>query len=160
MRLIVAPSRTGATARSHSARRRWLHHFDDGPTKLRPDEWRSGEILWLIDEVGDAKAIRHLLARLWETAFKGREVKILRDGADPRPFLGTLARQRRPIEEIRDDAAGLDNASTYRFGININLDGSNSRMDIAYRQLCPVLLPGISSPRIAPPFSDRLYSCE
>jgi cytolysin-activating lysine-acyltransferase len=46
------------------------------PAKLRPDEWRSGEILWLIDAVGDAKAIPHLLRGLQETAFNERDVKV------------------------------------------------------------------------------------
>jgi hemolysin-activating ACP:hemolysin acyltransferase len=46
------------------------------PIKLRPDEWRSGDVLWLIDAVGDPRAVPQLLKQLVETTFKGREVKL------------------------------------------------------------------------------------
>ena len=46
------------------------------PIRLRPDEWRSGEILWLIDVVGSAEASRQLLSRLQQEVFKGRQVKL------------------------------------------------------------------------------------
>jgi cytolysin-activating lysine-acyltransferase len=46
------------------------------PIKLRPDEWRSGETLWLIDAVGDPKAIPLLLQQLGATTFKGNNVKM------------------------------------------------------------------------------------
>jgi hemolysin-activating ACP:hemolysin acyltransferase len=45
------------------------------PIRLRPDEWRSGDVLWLIDAVGDSRAVPQLLKQLVETRFKGREVK-------------------------------------------------------------------------------------
>jgi hemolysin-activating ACP:hemolysin acyltransferase len=45
------------------------------PIRLRPDEWRSGDVLWLIDAVGDSRAVSQLLKQLVETRFKGREVK-------------------------------------------------------------------------------------
>jgi cytolysin-activating lysine-acyltransferase len=60
------------------------------PAKLRPDEWRSGEILWLIDAVGDVKALPHLLRELQETAFKGRDVKVRRLGPDGCACVGLL----------------------------------------------------------------------
>jgi hemolysin-activating ACP:hemolysin acyltransferase len=46
------------------------------PIRLRPDEWRSGDVLWLVDAVGDPRALPQLLKQLVETRFKGREVKI------------------------------------------------------------------------------------
>src|SRR5215475_3236706 len=46
------------------------------PIRLRPDEWRSGDVLWLIDAVGDPRVVPQLLKKLVETTFKGREVKI------------------------------------------------------------------------------------
>ena len=46
------------------------------PIRLRPDEWRSGDVLWLIEAVGDPRAVPQLLKQLVETTFKGREVKI------------------------------------------------------------------------------------
>ncbi len=49
--------------------------------RLKPDEWRSGEILRLIDAVGDGNAIPHLLQRLNEGPFAKREVKMRRAGS-------------------------------------------------------------------------------
>jgi hemolysin-activating ACP:hemolysin acyltransferase len=60
------------------------------PLKLRPDEWRSGEVLWLVDAVGDSEAIRHLLKQVQQTAFAEREIKIRTLGPDSRPVVGRL----------------------------------------------------------------------
>lgn len=46
------------------------------PIRLRPDEWRSGDILWLIDAVGDARFVPQFVKQLDETVFKGRDVKM------------------------------------------------------------------------------------
>ena len=43
--------------------------------------WRSGEILWLIDVVGEASAVQALVQQLSQTAFSGRQVKVRRAGA-------------------------------------------------------------------------------
>jgi cytolysin-activating lysine-acyltransferase len=52
------------------------------PIKLRPDEWRSGDILWLVDVIGAPDAVRQLLTRLQSEAFKDRPVKVRRRGVD------------------------------------------------------------------------------
>jgi hemolysin-activating ACP:hemolysin acyltransferase len=57
---------------------------------LRPDEWRSGEILWLVDAVGEADAVQHLLRELEKTTFNGGEVKVRRWGPDFRPTVEVL----------------------------------------------------------------------
>ena len=44
--------------------------------RLRPDEWRSGDILWLIEAVGDQRVMPGLFKQLSETKWKGREVKV------------------------------------------------------------------------------------
>lgn len=46
------------------------------PIRLRPDEWRSGDILWLVDVVGDPLVVPKLRKQLVETVFKGREAKM------------------------------------------------------------------------------------
>jgi hemolysin-activating ACP:hemolysin acyltransferase len=46
------------------------------PIRLRPDEWRSGDILWLVDAVGDPRVVPQLIKQLLETTFKGREAKM------------------------------------------------------------------------------------
>lgn len=51
------------------------------PIRLRPDEWRSGEILWLVDVVGSAEAVWQLLERLKSNLFKNRQVKLRRANA-------------------------------------------------------------------------------
>ena len=43
---------------------------------LKPNEWRGGDIPWLIDVIGDSKAVTALYQRLTETVFDGREVKM------------------------------------------------------------------------------------
>ena len=52
------------------------------PIRLRPDEWKSGDILWLVDAVGDQRAVPQLLKQLLETSFKGREAKVRAAGED------------------------------------------------------------------------------
>jgi hemolysin-activating ACP:hemolysin acyltransferase len=44
--------------------------------RLRPSEWRSGDILWLIEAVDDPRIVPQFLKQLSETKFKGREVKV------------------------------------------------------------------------------------
>ncbi len=46
------------------------------PSRLRPDEWSSGEILWLIDAVGDPRAVATSLKTLLSGPFKDGDVKI------------------------------------------------------------------------------------
>ena len=46
------------------------------PIRLRPDEWRSGDILWLVAAAGDARILSQLLKKLGETTFKDRTVKV------------------------------------------------------------------------------------
>jgi hemolysin-activating ACP:hemolysin acyltransferase len=50
--------------------------------RLRPSEWRSGEIPWLIDAIGDPRATAVLLKRLTETRFAEAGVKtvVQKDG--------------------------------------------------------------------------------
>lgn len=46
------------------------------PIKLRPDEWRSGEINWIIDVLGDEKIMQSLYAKLKGDVFKGQRFKV------------------------------------------------------------------------------------
>jgi len=48
----------------------------DTPVKLRPDEWRSGEINWLIDIIGDQTIMQGLYAKLKNDVFKGQTFKV------------------------------------------------------------------------------------
>jgi cytolysin-activating lysine-acyltransferase len=53
------------------------------PIRLRPDEWRSGDILWLVDIVGDTRALPTFLRHLQDNVFKGRAVKMRKEKARP-----------------------------------------------------------------------------
>lgn len=48
----------------------------NAPVKLRPDEWRSGEINWIIDILGDEKIMQSLYAKLKGDVFKGQTFKV------------------------------------------------------------------------------------
>jgi hemolysin-activating ACP:hemolysin acyltransferase len=61
------------------------------PIRLRPDEWRSGDVLWLIEAVGDSRAVPQLLKQLVETTFKGREVKTRAPGENGKAIVQRIA---------------------------------------------------------------------
>ncbi len=46
------------------------------PFRLAPADWRSGDILWLMDLIALRQARQNFLDRLNDTAFKGRKVKL------------------------------------------------------------------------------------
>ena len=47
------------------------------PIRLHPNDWRSGEHLWIIDAAGDARVIKGLIETLSKTAFGGKPFKML-----------------------------------------------------------------------------------
>ena len=61
------------------------------PIRLRPDEWQSGDVLWLIDAVGDPRVVPQLLKQLVETTFKGRELKVRVTGEDGKVIVQRIA---------------------------------------------------------------------
>jgi cytolysin-activating lysine-acyltransferase len=60
------------------------------PGRLRPDEWRSGDIPWLMELVCDARVQPTLLKDVGETGFKGRAIKMRVRGADGKTQIGTF----------------------------------------------------------------------
>lgn len=60
------------------------------PLRLSQQEWRSGDILWLVDTVGDSRVVPQLLKHLQETAFKGRDMKVRVRGEDGKVGIGVL----------------------------------------------------------------------
>lgn len=60
------------------------------PLRLRPEDWRSGDILWLVDAVGPAKLIGSMLQQLHVKVFKGRQVKVRAQGPDGKPVVRTM----------------------------------------------------------------------
>jgi hemolysin-activating ACP:hemolysin acyltransferase len=58
--------------------------------RLRPDEWKSGEILWIIDAAGEPRAIAGALAELAQTQFKDKPVKLIMPDAVGKPHIDDL----------------------------------------------------------------------
>ena len=64
--------------------------LSNGMIRLRPDEWRSGETVWLIDLVAPLGGGEMLLKKLKEEAFKGRPVKTIIPDETGKPKLVEL----------------------------------------------------------------------
>lgn len=62
----------------------------DKPLLLKPHEWATGDILWLVAAAGDARAVPKFLKHLTATEFKGREVKLRVTGGDGKVVIRTL----------------------------------------------------------------------
>lgn len=62
----------------------------NAPVRLRPDEWKSGDILWLVEAVGDGRVVVSLLKQLDETTFRGLTVKMRARGPDGKPAVRQL----------------------------------------------------------------------
>jgi cytolysin-activating lysine-acyltransferase len=60
------------------------------PWRLKADEWRSGDIPWLVELVADTRTQQALLKHLGETVFKGRGIKMRVRGADGKMQIGTF----------------------------------------------------------------------
>ena len=63
----------------------------DKPFRLQPDEWRSGDIAWLITIAGDGRIISPMLKQLQETTLKGQPLKMRVKGKDGKVTVGTFA---------------------------------------------------------------------
>ncbi len=58
--------------------------------RLRPDEWTSGNIRWLIDAVGDPQTIGSALKALLDGPFKDRDTKVATADGEGRPIITSL----------------------------------------------------------------------
>ena len=62
----------------------------DKPVHLRPNQWASGNILWLMAAAGDPRAKPQFLKQLAETEFKGQQVKMRLRGPDGKVVVKAL----------------------------------------------------------------------
>jgi len=46
------------------------------PVRLQLPEWCGGQIIWIVDAVGEHKVVEAMLTRLLETDWKGQEVRL------------------------------------------------------------------------------------
>jgi hemolysin-activating ACP:hemolysin acyltransferase len=67
-----------------------LMQTESPPLRLAPDEWKSGDILWVTHAVGEPRFLRQLLRKLAETTFKGREVKVFGRDKEGKPTVHRL----------------------------------------------------------------------
>jgi hemolysin-activating ACP:hemolysin acyltransferase len=67
-----------------------LMQADALPVQLKAEEWKSGDIPWVMHAVGETRVLRQLVERLAETAFKGRELKVLGRNKDGKPVVHLL----------------------------------------------------------------------
>ena len=62
----------------------------DKQVRLRPNEWASGDHLWLMAVAGDQRALPKFLEQLGETEFKGQRVKMRMRGPDGKVVVKVL----------------------------------------------------------------------
>ena len=67
------------------------------PVRLKPNEWRSGDIPWIILATGDMRILAGLIQQLTKTVFKDRQPKMRVRGKDGKVSVGHL--------EIKDKSA-------------------------------------------------------
>lgn len=60
------------------------------PIRLKPEDWRSGNIPWLVDAVGPPKLIGGMLQQLHTKVFKGQSVKVRTQGPDGKPTVRVM----------------------------------------------------------------------
>lgn len=58
--------------------------------KLQPAEWTSGDILWLVEAIGEPRAVQALLQRLGKTKWAGQNVKFRNRDASGKVVIGTI----------------------------------------------------------------------
>lgn len=61
----------------------------DKPIKLAPAEWRCGDIVWVVEALGDARVLEAMLKQLVAKQWPGKQVK-LRTKKDGKPVVGVL----------------------------------------------------------------------
>ena len=59
--------------------------------RLKPSEWKSGDILWVVEAAGDTRLVGAMIKRLAKREWQGKPVKIWGRGKDGKAALRTLA---------------------------------------------------------------------
>jgi len=82
---------------------RRLSDVTEDTIQLGVAEWRSGDIPWVIEAVGERRAIGRTLHQLVDTVFKDQKPKMRTTGPDGRPTVGRIERV-----EAQDPVSGTD----------------------------------------------------
>ena len=80
------------------------------PIRLHPNEWQSGDVIWIVDAVGEPKAVQQCIEALTKTAFQGKRVKMLSTSEADKFLAGRkrtkatrpLSLRRLPIKRLRN----------------------------------------------------------
>jgi hypothetical protein len=75
---------------SEGVDRRLAEQGSDPGARLRPDEWKSGEIAWLIDAVGSTEGVDAGLRWLKDGPFRERRLKLIGKTEQGRPQVQAL----------------------------------------------------------------------
>ena len=62
----------------------------DQPIRLAATEWTSGDIIWLIEAIGENTALKAAIAQLTTSAWRGRAVKVRATGPDGKASVRTI----------------------------------------------------------------------
>jgi cytolysin-activating lysine-acyltransferase len=87
---IFIPVAVAVWARVSAAIDKGLSENLDKHVRLRPNEWASGDNLWLMAVAGDPRAVPSFLQQLGETEFKGQVVKMRMRGPEGKVLVKTL----------------------------------------------------------------------
>jgi hemolysin-activating ACP:hemolysin acyltransferase len=63
----------------------------DKPMQLRPNQWASGDKVWIMATAGDRRALPHFMKELAQTAFKGQTVKMRTRTSEGKVLVKTLS---------------------------------------------------------------------
>ena len=53
-----------------------LMETEEASLRLKPEEWKSGDILWLMHAAGETRFVRQVVDELTKSTLKGRQVKV------------------------------------------------------------------------------------
>ncbi len=67
------------------------------PIRLHPNEWQSGDVIWIVDAVGEPKAVQQCIEALTKTAFQGKRVKMLSTSEADKFLAGRKEPKRRDL---------------------------------------------------------------
>ena len=79
---VLVPVAVALWARVSDAIDKALAENLDKPARLRPNEWASGDNIWLMAVAGDQRAVPKFLEQLAKTEFAGQRVKMRVRGSD------------------------------------------------------------------------------
>jgi hemolysin-activating ACP:hemolysin acyltransferase len=61
--------------------------------RLTPEEWKSGDIVWVVASAGEGRVLSEMLKQLSKREWTGKDVKIVVRPKDGKPTVATLAVQ-------------------------------------------------------------------